>query len=92
MSLHRCHPVIMVAEATTETAAAPGPAAHDRAHRGTSSPFPPGVDRPSVGWREACDQLVRVPMSGAASSLNAAAAATVVLYESARQRSAAARR
>ncbi|RLK12111.1 TrmH family RNA methyltransferase [Micromonospora sp. M71_S20] len=46
----------------------------------------------SVGWREACDQLVRVPMSGAASSLNAAAAATVVLYESARQRSAAARR
>ncbi|MFJ8688274.1 TrmH family RNA methyltransferase [Micromonospora wenchangensis] len=46
----------------------------------------------SVGWRDACDQLVRVPMSGAASSLNAAAAATVVLYESARQRSAAARR
>ena len=31
-------------------------------------------------------------MSGAASSLNAATAATVVLYESARQRSAAARR
>ncbi|SCG78934.1 RNA methyltransferase, TrmH family [Micromonospora rifamycinica] len=46
----------------------------------------------SVGWRAACDHLVRVPMSGAASSLNAAAAATVVLYESARQRSAAARR
>nr|WP_194821779.1 TrmH family RNA methyltransferase [Micromonospora sp. S-DT3-3-22] len=46
----------------------------------------------SVGWRDACDQLVRVPMSGAASSLNAAAAATVVLYESARQRGAAARR
>ncbi|MEV0942389.1 TrmH family RNA methyltransferase [Micromonospora wenchangensis] len=46
----------------------------------------------SAGWRDACDQLVRVPMSGAASSLNAAAAATVVLYESARQRSAAARR
>ncbi|WDZ83657.1 TrmH family RNA methyltransferase [Micromonospora cathayae] len=44
----------------------------------------------SVGWRAACDQLVRVPMSGAASSLNAAAAATVVLYESARQRRAAA--
>ncbi|MFC0504945.1 TrmH family RNA methyltransferase [Micromonospora costi] len=41
----------------------------------------------SVGWRESCDQLVRIPMSGAASSLNAAAAATVVLYESARQRS-----
>ncbi|WP_155218986.1 TrmH family RNA methyltransferase [Micromonospora sp. CP22] len=40
----------------------------------------------SSGWREACDQLVRIPMSGAASSLNAATAATVVLYESARQR------
>ncbi|GAA0392482.1 TrmH family RNA methyltransferase [Micromonospora gifhornensis] len=46
----------------------------------------------SSGWREACDQVVRIPMSGAASSLNAATAATVVLYESARQRTAAARR
>ncbi|GAB3053882.1 TrmH family RNA methyltransferase [Micromonospora schwarzwaldensis] len=45
----------------------------------------------SVGWRAACDQLVRIPMSGTASSLNAANAATVVLYESARQRRAAAR-
>ncbi len=45
----------------------------------------------SAGWRAACDQLVRIPMTGAASSLNAAAAATVVLYESARQRSGAAR-
>lgn len=46
----------------------------------------------SVGWREACDQLVRIPMSGTASSLNAATAATVVLYESARQRSSTAAR
>ncbi|MFC7529876.1 RNA methyltransferase [Actinoplanes sp. GCM10030250] len=46
----------------------------------------------SSGWREACDQLVRIPMSGSASSLNAATAATVVLYESARQRTAATRR
>ncbi|PTA46391.1 TrmH family RNA methyltransferase [Micromonospora sp. RP3T] len=46
----------------------------------------------SVGWRAACDQLVRIPMAGAASSLNAAAAATVLLYESARQRVAVARR
>ena len=46
----------------------------------------------SVGWRAACDQLVRIPMSGAASSLNAAAAATVLLYESARQRRTAAAR
>ncbi|HEU4426882.1 MAG TPA: TrmH family RNA methyltransferase, partial [Pilimelia sp.] len=40
----------------------------------------------SAGWRQACDHLVRIPMTGAASSLNAAAAATVVLYEAARQR------
>lgn len=46
----------------------------------------------SSGWGAACDQLVRIPMYGAASSLNAAAAATVVLYESVRQRTAAARR
>ncbi len=45
----------------------------------------------SSGWRAACDQLVRIPMFGSASSLNAATAATVVLYESARQRTAAAR-
>ena len=40
----------------------------------------------SAGWREASDRLVRVPIVGAASSLNAAAAGTVVLYEAARQR------
>jgi TrmH family RNA methyltransferase len=37
-------------------------------------------------WRELCDCLVRIPMTGAASSLNAANAATAVLYEIARQR------
>jgi len=41
----------------------------------------------STGWREACDDLLRIPITGAASSLNAAAAATVVLYEATRQRS-----
>lgn len=41
-------------------------------------------------WRAACNDLVRIPMSGSASSLNAATAATVVLYEAARQRTAAA--
>jgi len=46
----------------------------------------------SAAWREACDHLVRIPMTGTASSLNAACAATVVLYEAARQRIAAARR
>jgi TrmH family RNA methyltransferase len=40
----------------------------------------------SGGWRELCDRLVSIPMTGAASSLNAASAATAVLYEAARQR------
>jgi len=43
----------------------------------------------SVAWREACDDLARIPMLGAASSLNAAMAASIALYESARQRNAA---
>ncbi|WP_238348609.1 TrmH family RNA methyltransferase [Ornithinimicrobium pratense] len=42
----------------------------------------------SAGWREACGALVRIPMTGMASSLNAASAATVVLYGAARQRRA----
>ena len=40
----------------------------------------------SAGWRESCDGMLRIPIAGAASSLNAAAAGTVVLYEAARQR------
>jgi 23S rRNA (uridine2479-2'-O)-methyltransferase len=41
----------------------------------------------SAAWRDdAGTLLVRIPIGGAASSLNAAAAATVVLYEAARQR------
>ncbi|MEU9112938.1 RNA methyltransferase [Streptomyces sp. NPDC048483] len=43
----------------------------------------------SNAWREACDHLVSIPMGGAASSLNAANAATAVLYEVSRQRIAA---
>ncbi len=43
----------------------------------------------SAAWRDACDHLARIPMLGTASSLNAATAASVVLYESARQRIAA---
>jgi TrmH family RNA methyltransferase len=46
----------------------------------------------SVRWREECDYRVRIPMAGAASSLNAANAGTVVLYEAARQRADAVRR
>ncbi len=40
----------------------------------------------SAGWREACDVIARIPIGGAASSLNAASAATVALYEATRQR------
>ena len=40
----------------------------------------------SAAWREAANETVRIPITGAASSLNAASAATVVLYEAARQR------
>lgn len=40
----------------------------------------------SAGWREACDVMARIPIGGAASSLNAASAATVALYEASRQR------
>ncbi|WP_203918297.1 RNA methyltransferase [Rugosimonospora africana] len=40
----------------------------------------------SGAWREACDDLMSIPMSGAASSLNAATAGSIALYEAARQR------
>jgi TrmH family RNA methyltransferase len=40
----------------------------------------------SAAWRPACNAIVRIPIGGAASSLNVACAATVVLYEAARQR------
>lgn len=40
----------------------------------------------STAWREAVDLLVSIPMTGTASSLNAANAASIVLYEAARQR------
>lgn len=43
----------------------------------------------SSAWREVCDHMVSIPMSGSASSLNAANATTAVLYEAARQRRAA---
>ena len=45
----------------------------------------------SAAWRELCDEIVRIPMAGSASSLNAANAATAVLYEASRQRAAAPR-
>lgn len=41
----------------------------------------------SRGWAEACGTTVRIPMGGSASSLNAAVAGSLVLYEVSRQRS-----
>lgn len=40
----------------------------------------------STAWRQGCDVIGQIPITGAASSLNAAGAATVVLYEASRQR------
>jgi tRNA G18 (ribose-2'-O)-methylase SpoU len=40
----------------------------------------------SVARRRACYAVVRIPIGGSVSSLNAANAATVVMYEAARQR------
>ncbi|GGM83424.1 TrmH family RNA methyltransferase [Dactylosporangium sucinum] len=40
----------------------------------------------SNAWRQSCDRMVRIPIGGSASSLNAASAGTIVLYEAARQR------
>jgi 23S rRNA (uridine2479-2'-O)-methyltransferase len=43
----------------------------------------------STAWRDACHVVVRIPLTGAASSLNASVAAGVVCYEARRQRRAA---
>lgn len=40
----------------------------------------------STGWRSGCDLVARIPIGGAASSLNAATAGSIALYEAARQR------
>ena len=40
----------------------------------------------SKSWKEACDVLLRIPIYGAASSLNVGCAASICLYEIARQR------
>jgi tRNA G18 (ribose-2'-O)-methylase SpoU len=40
----------------------------------------------SNAWRSVCDDVLSIPIGGAASSLNAANAASIVLYEVARQR------
>ena len=40
----------------------------------------------SRAWKESCDELLRIPIYGAASSLNVGCAASICLYEIARQR------
>jgi 23S rRNA (uridine2479-2'-O)-methyltransferase len=45
----------------------------------------------SAAYRDLADVLARIPMQGAADSLNVASAATILLYEAARQRRAAVR-
>lgn len=40
----------------------------------------------TAAWRDQCDVLVKLPMTGSASSLNAATAGSIVLYEAMRQR------
>jgi 23S rRNA (uridine2479-2'-O)-methyltransferase len=40
----------------------------------------------TAAWRENCDVLVRIPILGTASSLNAATAGSIVLYEAMRHR------
>jgi 23S rRNA (uridine2479-2'-O)-methyltransferase len=44
----------------------------------------------SRAYRDACDEVVRVPMRGSASSLNVSGAASIAIYEVARQRTGAA--
>ena len=46
----------------------------------------------SAAWRELSDVVVSIPMAGAASSLNAANAASIFLYEASRQRRPARKR
>lgn len=45
----------------------------------------------SSAWRDRCDHVISIPMTGSASSLNASNAASIVLYEARRQRLAKAR-
>ena len=40
----------------------------------------------AAAWRDECDVVARIPMAGTASSLNAATAGSIVLYEAMRQR------
>ena len=40
----------------------------------------------SRAWKDGCDVLAKIPIFGAASSLNAGSAATVCFYEISRQR------
>lgn len=66
---------------------------HQLAHTDLTVPTVLVVGNETVGlssaWREACDLLAEIPMGGSASSLNAAVAGSIGLYEVARQRAGA---
>ena len=53
-----------------------------------------GSERPGLSraYREQCDALVTIPMSGSVSSVNVSVATSIVLYEIARQRRSATRK
>jgi len=73
--------------------ASPAPGAQDYATVDLRGPLAIVVGSEGQGIRrlvrETCDILVRLPMRGAVSSLNAAVAGSIVLYETLRQRGAA---
>jgi 23S rRNA (uridine2479-2'-O)-methyltransferase len=46
----------------------------------------------TAAWRDACDLVVRIPITGSASSLNASVAASLLCYEARRQRRRSPRR
>ena len=63
---------------------------HDIADEDLTGPTLLVIGQEAVGmsraWQETVDTTVRIPIGGAASSLNAAAAGSIALYEAARQR------
>src|SRR5699024_9429382 len=67
---------------------------HDLAAADLTEPILLGVGHETVGmsagWREACDVIAEIPMTGTASSLDASVAGSFALYEARRQRRAAA--
>lgn len=91
-------PVVRAASAHEVTAWAAGLTIAGTDENGTADIADHDLTRPTLlvvgnettglsgAWREACDVLLKIPITGSASSLNAANAGTIALYEAARQR------